>query len=131
MQFDLDRNINGAARDVQAAINAARGFLPPNLPAQPNYRKVNPSDAPVLIVALTSDTPRPGPDVRRRVEHHDAEALPAAGRGPGLRGRRSALPAVRVDLNPTALSKYGISLEDVRGVLTRTSVNRPKGQIVG
>src|SRR5208337_2601530 len=56
LQFDLDRNINGAARDVQAAINAARGFLPPNLPSQPTYRKVNPSDAPILIVALTSDT---------------------------------------------------------------------------
>ena len=128
MQFDLDRNINGAARDVQAAINAARGFLPPNLPAQPNYRKVNPSDAPVLIVALTSDTQNQAQmyDAASSIMMQKLSQLPGVGQvfvGGG------ALPAVRVDLNPTALSKYGISLETVRGVLTQTSVNRPQGHL--
>jgi multidrug efflux pump len=128
MQFDLDRNINGAARDVQAAINAARGFLPPNLPSQPTYRKVNPSDAPILIVALTSDT-------RTRAQMYDAASsimmqklsqLPGVGQ---VFVGGSSLPAVRVDLNPTALSKYGISLETVRSVLAQTSVNRPQGRL--
>ncbi len=128
MQFDLDRNINGAARDVQAAINAARGFLPPNLPAQPNYRKVNPSDAPVLIVALTSDTQNQAQmyDAASSIMMQKLSQLPGVGQ---VFVGGSALPAVRVDLNPTALSKYGISLETVRGVLARTSVNRPQGHL--
>ncbi|MGO8989783.1 MAG: efflux RND transporter permease subunit, partial [bacterium] len=128
LQFDLDRNIDGAARDVQAAINAARGYLPPTLPSQPTYRKVNPADAPVLVIALTSDT-------IGKAQMYDAASTilqqklsQVEGVGQVFVGG-GALPAVRVDLNPTTLSKYGISLEDVRGVLTSTNINRPKGQL--
>ncbi|MGA2515502.1 MAG: multidrug efflux RND transporter permease subunit [Thermodesulfobacteriota bacterium] len=128
LQFDLDRNIDGAARDVQAAINAARGYLPPTLPSQPTYRKVNPADAPVLVIALTSDTIGVAQmyDAASTILQQKLSQVEGVGQvfvGGG------ALPAVRVDLNPTALSKYGISLEDVRGVLTSTNINRPKGQL--
>ncbi len=128
LQFDLDRNINGAARDVQAAINAARSYLPPNLPSQPTYRKVNPSDAPVLIVALTSDHVPASKmyDAASSIMMQKLSQVPGVGQvfvGGG------ALPAVRVDLNPTALNRYGIGLADVRGVLQQTSVNQPRGQI--
>jgi hydrophobe/amphiphile efflux-1 (HAE1) family protein len=128
LQFDLNRNIDGAARDVQAAINAARGFLPPNLPNNPTYRKVNPADAPVLIVALQSD-------VIGVPQLYDAASSIMVQKLSQVKGvgqvfvGGSSLPAVRVDLNPTALNKYGIGLEDVRGVLASTSVNRPKGQV--
>ena len=81
LQFDLNRDIDGAARDVQAAINAARGYLPATLPNNPTYRKVNPADAPILILALTSDHARSRPDVRRRLEHPPAEALAGAASG--------------------------------------------------
>lgn len=129
MQFDLDRNIDGAARDVQAAINAARGYLPPNLPSNPTYRKVNPSDAPILIIALTSDT-------LTRPQMYDAAFSIMAQKLSQLNGvgqvfvGGSSLPAVRVELNPLALSKYGISLETVRGVLSGTNANRPKGKLI-
>ena len=128
LQFDLNRNIDGAARDVQAAINAARGFLPPNLPNNPIYRKVNPADAPILIVGLTSD-------VIDKPQLYDAASSIMQQKLSQVKGvgqvvvGGSSLPAVRVDLNPMALSKYGISLEDVRGVISSTSVNRPKGQV--
>ena len=78
LQFDLNRNIDAAARDVQAAINAARGYLPANLPSNPTYRKVNPADSPILLLALTSPIARQGPDVRRRFHHHGAEAVAGA-----------------------------------------------------
>ncbi len=128
LQFDLDRNINGAARDVQSAINAARGYLPPTLPSQPNYRKVNPAEAPILILALTSDSVSTAQmyDAASTILQQKLSQVDGVGQvfvGGG------ALPAVRVDLNPTALNKYGISLEDVRGVLTSTNINRPKGQL--
>ncbi|MCX5808542.1 MAG: multidrug efflux RND transporter permease subunit [Proteobacteria bacterium] len=128
MQFDLNRNIDGAARDVQAAINAARGFLPPNLPNNPTYRKVNPADAPVLIVALQSD-------VIGTPQLYDAASSIMQQKLSQVRGvgqvfiGGSSLPAVRVELNPTALNKYGISMADVRGVLASTNVNKPKGQV--
>ncbi|HTX53041.1 MAG TPA: multidrug efflux RND transporter permease subunit [Candidatus Baltobacteraceae bacterium] len=128
LQFDLDRDINGAARDVQAAINAARGYLPANLPSNPTYRKVNPADAPILILSLTSETVS-------RARMYDAASTilqqklaQVEGVGQVFVGG-GALPAVRVDVNPTALSKYGIGLEDVRAVLASTNVNRPKGQL--
>ena len=128
LQFDLNRDIDGAARDVQAAINAARGFLPANLPANPTYRKVNPSDAPILILALTSDT-------KTTAQMYDAASSilqqklsQVEGVGQVFVGG-SSLPAVRIDLNPMALSKYGISLENVRNVLANTNINRPKGQL--
>jgi hydrophobe/amphiphile efflux-1 (HAE1) family protein len=128
LQFDLNRDIDGAARDVQAAINAARGFLPANLPANPTYRKVNPSDAPILILGLTSDT-------KTTAQMYDAASSILAQKLSQVEGvgqvfvGGSSLPAVRIDLNPVALSKYGISLENVRTVLASTNVNRPKGQL--
>ncbi|HUJ18377.1 MAG TPA: multidrug efflux RND transporter permease subunit [Nitrospirota bacterium] len=128
LQFDLNRDINGAARDVQAAINAARGDLPSNLPANPTYRKVNPSDAPILILALTSDT-------TSRAQMYDAASSILAQKLSQVEGvgqvfvGGSSLPAVRVDLNPMAITKYGISLETVRNALASTNVNRPKGQV--
>ncbi|MCX5816278.1 MAG: multidrug efflux RND transporter permease subunit [Proteobacteria bacterium] len=128
MQFDLNRNIDGAARDVQAAINAARGFLPPNLPNNPTYRKVNPADAPVLIVALQSDvigTPQLY-DVASSIMQQKLSQVKGVGQ---VFVGGSSLPAVRVELNPTALNKYGISMADVRGVLASTNVNKPKGQV--
>ncbi len=128
LQFDLNRDIDGAARDVQAAINAARGYLPANLPANPTYRKVNPSDAPILILGLTSDT-------KSTAQMYDAASSilqqklsQVEGVGQVFVGG-SSLPAVRIDVNPMALSKYNISLETVRGVLASTNVNRPMGQL--
>ncbi len=128
MQFDLDRNINGAARDVQAAINAARGYLPANLPSNPNYRKVNPADAPILILSLTS------PTVSTSKMYDAASTILAQklsqidGIGQVIVGG-SSLPAVRVDLNPPALDHYGIGSSVVRTMLAATNANRPKGRI--
>jgi multidrug efflux pump len=128
LQFDLDRDINGAARDVQAAINAARSYLPPNLPSNPTYRKVNPADAPILILALTSDT-------ADRAKMYDAASTILAQKLSQLEGvgrvfvGGGSLPAVRVELNPTTVHKYGIGLEDIRRFLARTNINRPKGQL--
>jgi len=128
LQFDLDRNIDGAARDVQAAINAARGYLPPTLPSNPNYRKVNPAEAPILIIALTSDSVGTAQMYDAASTILQQKLSQVEGVGQVFVGG-SSLPAVRVDLNPTALNKYGISLEDVRGVLSSTNINRPKGQL--
>jgi multidrug efflux pump len=128
LQFDLNRNIDGAARDVQAAINAARGYLPSNLPSDPIYRKVNPADAPILLLSLTSDS------VSRERMYDAASTIlsqklaQVEGVGQVFVGG-GALPAVRVELNPTALNKYGVGLGDVRRMLASTNVNRPKGQL--
>jgi multidrug efflux pump len=130
LQFELSRNIDAAARDVQAAINAARGQLPANLPNNPTYRKVNPADAPILILALTSklyDAARMY-DAASSVLQQKLSQL--KGVGQVLVGG-SSLPAVRVDVNPTVLLHYGLGLEDVRGVLAAANVNRPKGEISG
>jgi len=128
LQFDLDRDINGAARDVQSAINAARGYLPPTLPSQPTYRKVNPAEAPVLVIALTSDTVGVAQmyDAASTILQQKLSQVDGVGQ---VFVGGSSLPAVRVDLNPTVLNRYGISLEDVRGVLSSTNINRPKGQL--
>jgi hydrophobe/amphiphile efflux-1 (HAE1) family protein len=128
LQFDLDRNIDGAARDVQAAINAARGFLPSTLPSNPRYRKVNPAEAPILIIALTSNSVSTARMYDAASTILQQKLSQVEGIGQVFVGG-SSLPAVRVDLNPTALNKYGISLEDVRGVLNSTNINRPKGQL--
>src|SRR2546425_1961035 len=134
LQFDLSRNINAAARDVQAAINAARGQLPANLPNNPFYRKSNPADSPVLILALTSDTTNSGDIVGRARMYDMASSIlqQKLSQVPGV-GRvfvwGGALPAVRVDVNPTILNSYGLSLEDVRAVLSGANANRPKGEI--
>jgi len=128
LQFDLDRNIDGAARDVQAAINAARGFLPKALPNNPTYRKVNPADAPILILALTSETVSKAQMYDAATSILQQKLSQVEGIGQVFVGGGS-LPAVRVELNPAALNKYGISLDRVRGVLGSTNLNRPKGQL--
>ena len=128
--FDLSRNIDGAARDVEAAINAARAYLPSNLPSNPSYRKVNPANAPIMIVALTSDIYDPGQMydvadsiIEQRLLQIDGVGQVSIGGG--------ALPAVRVDVNPTLLNSLGLSLEDVRSMLNAQNANLAKGQIVG
>ncbi|HEX6828025.1 MAG TPA: efflux RND transporter permease subunit, partial [Burkholderiales bacterium] len=128
LQFDLSRNIDGAARDVQAAINAARTLLPTGLPGNPTYRKVNPADAPILILALTSDT-------LSRGQMYDAASTILAQKLSQVEGigqvdvGGSSLPAVRVELNPTALNGYGIGTEEVRAAIVATNANRPKGAL--
>ncbi len=128
LQFDITRDIDGAARDVEAAINAARADLPTNLPSNPTYRKVNPADAPILVLALTSKTLTQG-------QMYDAASNVLAQRLSQLSGignvviGGSTLPAVRVELNSQALYKYGIGLEDVRAALASANANSPKGTI--
>jgi multidrug efflux pump len=128
LQFDLNRDIDGAARDVQAAINAARSLLPTGLPNNPTYRKVNPADAPIMILALTSGT-------MSRGQMYDAASTILAQKLSQVQGigqvtvGGSSLPAVRVELNPTTLNKYGIGLEDVRAAIVATNANRPKGSV--
>lgn len=128
MQFDLNRNIDAAARDVQAAINAARGQLPPNMPNNPSYRKYNPSDSPILLLALTSDLyPRPQMyDVAATILQQKLAQVPGVGQV-GVSG--GSPPAVRVSVNPTVLNYLGIGLDEVRTALFNANVNRPKGQI--
>ena len=128
LQFDITRDIDGAARDVQAAINAARADLPSNLPSNPTYRKVNPADAPILILALTSKTMTQGQmyDVASNILAQRLSQL--SGIGNVIIGG-STLPAVRVELNSQALYKYGIGLEDVRAALASANANSPKGTI--
>ncbi|MFO1061695.1 MAG: efflux RND transporter permease subunit, partial [Dongiaceae bacterium] len=128
LQFGLDRDIDGAARDVQAAINAARADLPASLRSNPTYRKVNPADAPVLILALTSATMSQGAlyDAAATVLQQKLSQVDGVGQ---VQVGGSSLPAVRVELNPQALFKYGIGLEDVRAALAAANANSPKGAI--
>ncbi|HEY5008616.1 MAG TPA: efflux RND transporter permease subunit, partial [Caulobacteraceae bacterium] len=126
LQFNLDRDINGAARDVQAAINAARVDLPSTLRSNPTYRKVNPADQPVLILAMTSKTKTPGQIYDSAANIIEQQLSQIKGVGEVDIGGGS-LPAVRVDVNATALAKYGIGLEDVRAALSSANANRPKG----
>jgi len=128
LQFDLGRNIDGAARDVQAAINAARGQLPSNLPNNPQYRKVNPADSPIIILSVTSETI----DTARMYDAASSilqqKLSQVEGVGQVFVGG-SSLPAVRAELNPTALNKYGIGLDQVRTALSAANANHPKGQL--
>jgi multidrug efflux pump len=128
LQFGLDRDINGAARDVQAAINAARADLPVSLRSNPTYRKVNPADAPILILALTSETLTRGQMYDAATNVLSQRLSQISGIGQVIIGG-AALPAVRVELNPKALFKYGIGLEDVRAALASANANSPKGAI--
>jgi multidrug efflux pump len=128
LQFDLNRNIDAAARDVQASINAARSQLPANLPSNPSYRKVNPSDAPILLLGLTSDT--------ETVPHmYDAADSILAQKLAQVQGVGqvfvwgSSQPAVRAELNPTLLNKLGVGLDTVRNALNAANANRPKGAV--
>ena len=128
LQFDLDRDINGAARDVQAAINAASADVSTSLSSNPSYRKVNPADAPLMIIALTSKTLTRGQlyDAASNVLQQRLSQLDGIGQV-SIGG--ATLPAVRVELNPTALFHYGIGLEDVRAALASANANSPKGAI--
>jgi multidrug efflux pump len=128
LQFDLNRDIDGAARDVQAAINAARGYLPANLPNNPTYRKVNPADAPIMIVALTSDVYDQGHLYDAATTILQQKLSQIRGVGQVVVGG-SSLPAVRVDVNPTQLNGTGLGLEDVRNMLSRQNANLAKGQL--
>ncbi len=126
LQFDLSRSIDGAAREVQAAINAARSQLPTSLPSNPTYRKVNPADTPIMILALTSATLSQG-------QMYDAASTVLAQRLAQVEGvgqvtiGGSSLPAVRVELDPDRLAANGLNLDDVRSAIVATNANRPKG----
>ena len=128
LQFDLDRDIDGAARDVQAAINVALRLLPTNMPSRPSYKKVNPADSPIMILALTSDT-------MTRGQLYDAASTILAQRISQVQGMGqvnvggSSLPAVRIELNPNALTKYSIGFEAIRLAVAATNVNQPKGAL--
>ncbi|AEU34746.1 efflux RND transporter permease subunit [Granulicella mallensis] len=128
IQFDLSRNIDGAARDVEAAINAARTYLPTNLPSNPTYRKVNPADSPIMIIALTSDIY--GPDklydeastvMEQKLSQIEGVGQVSAGGG--------ALPSVRVEVNPTKLASYGLAMSDLQAMLSLQNTNLARGQI--
>ncbi len=126
LQFDLNRNIDAAARDVEAAINAARSYLPADLPANPTYRKVNPADAPIMIIALTSNK-LPPPML------YDAASTVLLQRISQIRGvgqvvaGGSSAPAVRIDVNPTSINNYGLNLESIRAAISAQTANIAKG----
>src|SRR5947209_1130748 len=130
LQFDLNRNIDAAARDVQAAINAARGQLPANLPNNPGYRKVNPADAPIMILALTSDAVTL-PKMYDAADSILAQKLSQVeGIGQVFVGG-GARPAVRAEVNPTLVNKLGVGLDQIRTALNLANANRPKGELAG
>jgi len=128
LQFDLNRDINGAARDVQAAINAARSYLPTNLPSNPTYRKVNPADSPIMIIALTSGVYDRGPlyDAASTIMSQKLSQIQGVGQ---VTVGGSSLPSVRVELNPVQLNGYGLGVQDVQKMLSVQNANLPKGQI--
>ena len=128
IQFDLTRNIDGAARDVEAAINAARTYLPANLPANPTYRKVNPADSPIMILGLTSDKYGPDKlyDEASTVIQQKLSQIQGVGQ---INVGGGALPSVRVEVNPTKLASYGLTLVDVQSVLRIQNSDLAKGQI--
>jgi multidrug efflux pump len=130
LQFGLDRDIDSAGRDVQAAINAARGNLPANLPSNPTYRKVNPADSPIFIISLTSKTLDTGQmyDAASTIMAQKLSQIPGVGQ---VQVGGAALPAVRVELNPDVVNKYGIGFEQIRTVLASANANTPKGHLSG
>ncbi|WP_454878554.1 multidrug efflux RND transporter permease subunit MdtC [Serratia inhibens] len=128
LQFDLNRDINGAARDVQAAINAAQSLLPTGMPNRPSYRKVNPSDAPIMILTLTSETYSQGQLYDFASTQLAQKIAQTEGVGDVSVGG-SSLPAVRVELNPTALFNQGVSLDAVRQAISGANVRRPQGSV--
>ena len=130
LQFDLERDVDSAARDVQAAINAAGGELPANLPTRPTYRKVNPADSPILVLSASSETiPLPQVyDIANSIIAQKISQIEGVGQ---VSVGGGAQPAVRVQVDPASLAGVGLSLEDVRTALTRTTVNQPKGSVAG
>src|SRR5450759_2390090 len=130
LQFDLDRDINAASRDVQAAINAAAGQLPAGLPTLPTYRKVNPAESDILDLAVSSDT-MPRSRLYDLCDSFIAQKISQVAGVGQVRISGGAKPAVRVDLNPNALAHYGIGLEEVRAALRSANANTPKGNLEG
>ncbi len=130
LQFDLNRKIDGAAREVQAAISAARADLPATLRSNPTYRKANPSDSPVIILALTSDTKTPG-QIYDSVSNVVAQRLAQVTGVGEVEIGGGSLPAVRISANPFLLNQYGVSMEDVRASIQSANANRPKGTLEG
>ena len=128
LQFDLSRNIDGAARDVQAAINAARTYLPANLPSNPSYRKVNPADSPILILGLTSDKYEPTKlyDLASTVLEQKLSQIDGVGQ---VNVGGGATPSVRVEVNPTKLESFGLTLGSVQSVLSLQNSHEPRGQL--
>jgi hydrophobe/amphiphile efflux-1 (HAE1) family protein len=130
MQFDLDRDVNGAARDVQAAINAARSQLPSNLPSNPSFRKVNPADTPIVMLGMTSDTMSIAQlyDAADSIVSQKVAQVPGVGQ---VNVGGSAKPAVRIEANPTLLAGYGLGLEALRAAISQINVNQPTGYLNG
>ena len=128
IQFDLSRDIDGAARDVEAGINAARAYLPANLPSNPSYRKVNPADSPIMILGLTSDKYGPAKlyDVASTIVEQKLSQVEGVGQ---VNAGGGALPSVRVEANPTQLASYGLTLANLQSVLSLQNADMPKGQI--
>ena len=128
LQFDLDRDINGAAREVQAAINASRNLLPSGMRSMPTYKKVNPSQAPIMVLALTSDVLEKGQlyDLASTILSQSLSQVSGVGE---VQIGGSSLPAVRIELEPQMLDQYGVSLDDVRTAITNANVRRPKGSV--
>ena len=128
LQFDLNRDINGAAREVQAAINASRNLLPSGMRSMPTYKKVNPSQAPIMVLSLTSDVLQKGQlyDLASTVLSQSLSQVPGVGE---VQIGGSSLPAVRIELEPQALNQYGVALDDVRTAIANANVRRPKGSL--
>ncbi|MHC8300051.1 efflux RND transporter permease subunit [Pseudomonas sp. ZS1P83] len=128
LQFDLDRDINGAAREVQAAINASRNLLPSGMRSMPTYKKVNPSQAPIMVLSLTSDVLEKGQlyDLASTILSQSVSQVQGVGE---VQIGGSSLPAVRIELEPQALNQYGVALDDVRNTIANANVRRPKGSV--
>ncbi|WP_085703993.1 efflux RND transporter permease subunit [Pseudomonas sp. B15(2017)] len=128
LQFDLDRDINGAAREVQAAINASRNLLPSGMRSMPTYKKVNPSQAPIMVLSLTSDVLEKGQlyDLASTILSQSLSQVQGVGE---VQIGGSSLPAVRIELEPQALNQYGVALDDVRKTIAESNVRRPKGSV--
>ncbi|MEZ1318328.1 efflux RND transporter permease subunit [Pseudomonas fluorescens] len=128
LQFDLDRDINGAAREVQAAINASRNLLPSGMRSMPTYKKVNPSQAPIMVLSLTSEVLQKGQlyDLASTILSQSLSQVQGVGE---VQIGGSSLPAVRIELEPQALNQYGVALDDVRNTIANANVRRPKGSV--
>ncbi|EPL03759.1 efflux RND transporter permease subunit [Pseudomonas sp. CF161] len=128
LQFDLDRDINGAAREVQAAINASRNLLPSGMRSMPTYKKVNPSQAPIMVLSLTSDVLQKGQlyDLASTILSQSLSQVPGVGE---VQIGGSSLPAVRIELEPQLLNQYGVALDDVRNAIANANQRRPKGSV--
>ena len=128
LQFDQDRDINGAAREVQAAINASRNLLPSGMKSMPTYKKVNPSQAPIMVLSLTSDVLSKGElyDLASTILSQSLSQVPGVGE---VQIGGSSLPAVRIELEPQLLNQYGVALDDVRNTIANANVRRPKGAV--